>query len=155
VKSWWIAGIVVASALVIVLVVAIPLVRNARRRKAMLLRSLADARREERRAAAYLDAALAWHAYIETLRPLAFPDEGFSANRQRDLAAVLRSRGQLELFGSTSAQQLHEETLDKAVSLIDLLRSMPKTPTGEPDIAAGRVVVRFVLGEIGKKVDAL
>jgi hypothetical protein len=121
----------------------------------MLLRSLAEARQEERRSAAYLDAALAWHAYIDTLRPLAFPDEAFSANRHRDLASVLRSRGQLELFGSRAVQQLHEETLDKAVSLIDLLRSMPKTPTGEPDIAAGRVVVRFVLGEISKKVEAL
>jgi hypothetical protein len=53
-------------------------------------------------------------------------------------------------------QQLHDEALDGAVTLINLLQSLPKTLiTGEPDIAAGRLSVRVARGEIGKKVDAL
>ena len=78
------------------------------------------------------------------------------ANRHRDLATVLRSRARLDLFGSAAVQKLHEEALDEAVTLIDLLRSMPETPTtGAPDLAGGRYVLRFVLGEIRKRVDAL
>jgi hypothetical protein len=124
VKLWLIAGVVAAAVLLVVLIVAMSIIRGARRRRAMLLRSLAEARQEERRSAAYLDAALAWHAYIDTLRPLAFPDEAFSPNRHRDLASVLRSRGQLRLFGSRELQQLHEETLDKAITRNDLLRAI-------------------------------
>ena len=148
----------VAAAGLLLIVLAGPavLVQRARRAKRLLLRSVDELRREERRAAAYLDAALGWSGYLKTLRPLAFPEEGFVVNRHRDLATVLRSRAQLELFGSAAVQKLHEAALDEAVTLIDLLRSLPETSTtGEPDLAAGRYVLRFVLGEISKKVDAL
>jgi hypothetical protein len=148
----WIVDIVVAAGLLIVLSGAM-LVIGARIAKRLLLRSIDEVRGEERRAAAYLDAVLSWHGYLRTLRPLAFPEEGFVANRHRDLATVLRSRAQLDLFGSAAVQKLHEDVLDEAVTLIDLLRSMPMT--GERDLAAGRYVLRFVLGEISKKVDAL
>lgn len=129
---------------------------RARSSNALLLRSMHETRSEERRAAAYLETALGWHTYLQTLRPLAFPEEGLAVHRSRDLAIVLRSRGQLELFGSATVQQLHEEALDESVTLIDLLRSMPRAPaTGDVDIAAGRVVLRFVLKEVGKRVAAL
>jgi hypothetical protein len=105
---------------------------------------------------AYLEAALGWHAYLQTLRPLAFPEEGFTPNRQRDLAVVLRSRAQLEQFGSAIVRQLHENALEEAVTLIGVLRTMPTSAsTGAPDLAAGRFVLRFVLGEISKRVDVL
>ena len=69
---------------------------------------------------------------------------------------MLRSRAQLELFGSAAVQKLHEEALDESVTLIDLLRSMPRTTaTGDVDLAAGRVVLRFVLKEVSKRVNAL
>ena len=142
--------------LLIVLAGAVVLVERARRAKRRLLRSVDKLRGEERRAAAYLEAALGWSAYLTTLRPLAFPEEGVVVNRHRDLATVLRSRAQLERFGSAAVQQLHEAALDEAVTLIELLRSMPGASTpGEPDLAARRHVLRFVLGEISKKVDAL
>lgn len=155
--NWWIVSTVAAvGLLLVVLTGAVVLAQRTRRAKRLLLRSIDELRGEERRAVAYHDAALGWSGYLKTLRPLAFPEEGFVANRHRDLATVLRSRAQLELFGSAAVQKLHEEALDEAVTLIDLLRSMPETSTtGEPDLAAGRYVLRFVLGEISKKVDAL
>jgi hypothetical protein len=53
-------------------------------------------------------------------------------------------------------QQLHDEALEGAVALIDLLQSLPKSPvTGQPDIAAGRNDLRVLLGEISKTVDVL
>ncbi len=129
---------------------------RTRRSNDRLLRSMHETRSEERRAAAYLETALGWHAYLQTLRPLAFPEEGLAVHRSRDLAIVLRSRAQLELFGSAAVQKLHEEALDESVTLIDLLRSMPRAPaTGDVDLAAGRVVLRFVLKEVGKRVNAL
>lgn len=156
VKSWWPIGIAVVAALVIGAIGLVAGLLLARRSRRELVRTRDETRREERRAAAYLEAAIGWHAYLQTLRPLAFPEDRVAARRQRDLAAVLRSRAQLELFGSPAVQQLHEETLDQAVTLIDLLRSMPMDPqTGEPDLAGGRYVLRFVLGEIGRRVDAL
>jgi hypothetical protein len=156
VKTLWPIVIAVVVALAIGLIGLVGGFLVARRSKDDLVRSMDQTRREERRAAAYLEAAIGWHAYLQTLRPLAFPEDRVAARRQRDLATVLRSRAQLELFGSPAVQQLHEETLDQAVTLIDLLRSMPNDPqTGEPDFAGGRYVLRFVLGEIGRRVDAL
>lgn len=129
---------------------------RTRRSNARLLLHVHETRGDERRAAAYLETALGWHTYLQTLRPLAFPEEGLAVHRSRDLAIVLRSRAQLELFGSAAVQKLHEEALDESVTLIDLLRSMPRAPaTGDIDLAAGRVVLRFVLKEVGKRVNAL
>jgi hypothetical protein len=153
---WWPVGVAVVVALVIGLTGVVTGVLLARRSRRELARTVDEIRGEERRAAAYLEAAIGWHAYLQTLRPLAFPEDRAAARRHRDLAAVLRSRAQLELFGSPAVQQLHEELLDQAVTLIDLLRSMPMDPqTGEPDLAGGRYVLRFVLGEVGRRVDAL
>lgn len=144
-----------AVALLCLVGAAIGILRT-RRSNALLLRSMHATRNEERRAAAYLETALGWHTYIQTLRPLAFPEEGLAVHRSRDLAIVLRSRAQLEQFGSEAVQSLHEEALDESVTLIDLLRSMPRAPaTGDVDIAAGRVVLRFVLKEVTKRVNAL
>ncbi|MFZ0919519.1 MAG: hypothetical protein WB793_06765 [Candidatus Dormiibacterota bacterium] len=148
---------IVAGAAVIVVLIALGLiVRGVRKSRARTQRTIDETRRDERRAVAYLEAALGWHAYLQTLRPLAFPDEAFTPNRQRDLAVVLRSRAQLEQFGSVTVRQLHENALEEAVTLIGVLRTMPTTPsTGAPDLAAGRFVLRFVLGEISKRVDVL
>jgi hypothetical protein len=152
----WPVTVAVAAAIVIGLVGLVAGLLVARRGRSGLARTVDATRREERRAAAYLEAAIGWHAYLQTLRPLAYPEDRGAARRQRDLAGVLRSRAQLELFGSEAVQQLHEEILDQAVTLIDLLRSMPMdSQTGQPDIAGGRYVLRFVLGELGRRVDAL
>jgi hypothetical protein len=147
---------IAGAVLLLALIGATVGILRTRRSNARLLRSMHETRSEERRAAAYLETALGWHAYLQTLRPLAFPEEGLAVHRPRDLAIVLRSRAQLELFGSAAVQKLHEEALDESVTLIDLLRSMPRAPaTGDVDIAAGRVVLRFVLKEVGKRVNAL
>jgi hypothetical protein len=153
--AWGIIGIVAAAAVVLALIAAGLIVRAMRKSQAATQRTIDETRRDERRAVAYLEAALGWHAYLQTLRPLAFPEEGFTPNRQRDLAGVLRSRAQLEQFGSATVRQLHENALEEAVTLIGVLRTMPTTSTGEPDLAAGRFVLRFVLGEISKRVDVL
>jgi hypothetical protein len=146
----------VAAGLLIASVCVVTGVRLGRRDQAALIQSLDETRVEERRAAAYLEAAFGWHGYLQTLRPLAFPEEGLAAHRQRDLATVLRARSQLEMFGSASVQQLHEQALDEAVKLIELLRSLPRSATtGQPDIATGRYLLRFVLEEVSKRVDAL
>jgi hypothetical protein len=156
VKISWPVAAAVAAALVIGLFGLVVGVLLARRGNKGLVRTVDATRRDERRAAAYLEAAIGWHAYLQTLRPLAYPEDRVAARRQRDLAGVLRSRAQLELFGSEAVQQLHEEILDQAVTLIDLLRSMPMdSQTGQPDIAGARYVLRFVLGEVGRRVDAL
>ena len=132
-------------------------VRFARSNRDALLHGIRQALSEERWVSAvYLDVAIGWRAYLRAVHPLGFPEEGFAADTPRDLAAVLRSRAQLERFGSTSVQQLHDEALEGAVTLINVLRSLPKAPfTGDPDIAAGREPIRVLLEQIGTKVDAL
>jgi hypothetical protein len=109
-----------------------------------------------RRATAYFDVAVGWHAYLESVRPLAFPTEGLVVDRPRDLAAVLRARAQLEQFGTTSAQRLHDDALEAAVALINVLRSLPKSPvSGQPDLVAGRPALRASLRDLAVKVDQL
>lgn len=149
-------AVAVVATLVIVLFGLVVGLLLARRGRKGLARTVDTTRREERRAAAYLEAAIGWHAYLQTLRPLAYPEDRVASKRQRDLAGVLRSRAQLDMFGSPAVQQLHEEILDQAVTLIDLLRSLPMdSQTGQPDVAGSRYVLRFVLGEVGRRVDAL
>ena len=112
-----------------------------------------------RRATAYFDVAIGWHAYLESVRALAFPSEGLAGDRPRDLAAVLRSRAQLEQFGTATAQRLHDDALEAAVALINVLRSLPKAPgSGQPDLTAGtadRPQLRAALRELVLKVDRL
>jgi hypothetical protein len=118
--------------------------------------SMPDARGDERLAAVYLEVAVGWHAYLQAVRPLVFPEEGFAASRPRDLSSVLRSRAQLDRFGSLSVQQLHDEALEAAVTLINLLQSLLQSPvTGESDVAAGQRSLRTALAEISRKVDLL
>lgn|GEM_PF-5961821 len=127
----------------------------ARRNNDRLIQSMRKARAHEHRAAAYLDVAIGWHAYLEAVRPLAFPDQGFPSSRPRDLSAVLRSRAQLDAVGSATVQHLHDAALEGAVTLISLLQSLPKAPTGEPDVAAGRQSLRSALAGIATQVDLL
>src|SRR5580704_4338066 len=110
----------------------------------------------ERRAAVYLEVSAGWHAYLESVRALAFPAEGLSSERPRDLAAVLRSRAQLEQFGSLPTQRLHDEALEAAVAVINALRVLPiLTPSGTPDLGAGRRTVRPPMRDLAMKVDQL
>lgn len=110
----------------------------------------------ERRAAVYLEVSAGWHAYLESVRTLAFPAEGLSTDRPRDLAAVLRSRAQLEQFGSLPTQRLHDEALEAAVAVINVLRGLPiATTSGNPDLSAGRKTVRPPLRDLAMKVDLL
>lgn len=110
----------------------------------------------ERRAAVYLEVSAGWHAYLNSVRTLAFPAEGLPTDRPRDLAAVLRSRAQLEQFGSLPTQRLHDEALEAAVAVINVLRTLPiATPSGHPDLSAGRRTVRPPLRDLAMKVDQL
>ena len=110
----------------------------------------------ERRAAVYLEVSAGWHAYLESVRTLAFPAEGLPTDRPRDLAAVLRSRAQLEQFGSLPTQRLHDEALEAAVEVINVLRTLPiATSSGHPDVSAGRRTVRPPLRDLAMKVDQL
>ena len=110
----------------------------------------------ERRAAVYLEVSAGWHAYLDSVRTLAFPAEGLPTDRPRDLAAVLRSRAQLEQFGSLPTQRLHDEALEAAVAVINVLRTLPiATPSGHPDLSAGRRTVRPPLRDLAMKVDQL
>jgi hypothetical protein len=127
----------------------------ARRNNDRLIRSMRKARAQEHRAATYLEVAIGWHAYLQAVRPLAFPEQGFPSSRPRDLSAVLRSRAQLDAVGSASVQRLHDGALEEAVTLINLLQSLPKAPTGEPDVASGRQSLREALAAIAMQVDLL
>jgi len=118
--------------------------------------SISDARFFQRRSSVYFQVAIGWHAYLESVRPLAYPAEASNPQRQRDLAAVLRSRAELEQFGTVAAQRLHDEALDRAVTLINILRALPKLHgTGEPDLVLGRHSLRALLQELAAKVDEL
>jgi hypothetical protein len=156
VTSWWAIVIIVAVALGSGLIGAVIGERLASRDADDWPEPLVPASYGERRAAVYLDVAIGWHAYLESVRPLAYPGEGFIADRPRDLAAVLRSRAQLEQFGTIPAQRLHDEALEVAVTLIDVLRSLPQSTTaGTPDLAAGRKTLRVVLRDLAIRVDEL
>jgi hypothetical protein len=127
----------------------------ARRNNDRLIQSMRKARAQEYRSTAYLEVAIGWHAYLQAVRPLAFPDQGYPSSRPRDLSAVLRSRAQLDAVGSATVQHLHDAALEGAVTLINLLQSLPKAPTGEPDITAGRQSLRAALAAIARQVDLL
>jgi hypothetical protein len=128
----------------------------ARRNTYRGFQPMREPRADERLAAVYLEVAVGWHAYLQAVRPLVFPEEGFEASRPRDLSSVLRSRAQLDRFGSPSVQQLHDGALDGAVTLINLLQSLLQSPiTGESDVAAGQRSLRIALAEISRKVDLL
>jgi hypothetical protein len=156
VTSWWEVVIIVAVVLGSGLIGAVVGMHRARRDDEDWPEPLPATSYLERRAAVYLDVAIGWHAYLEAVRPLAVPAAGFASDRPRDLAAVLRSRVQLEQFGTIATQGLHDEALEVAVTLITTLRSLPRSAsTGVPDLGAGRWTLRSVLRELATKVDQL
>jgi len=156
VTSWWEVVIIAAVALGSGLIGAVVGMRIARRDAEDWPEPLPATSYLERRAVVYLEVAIGWHAYLESIRPLAFPAEGFATDRPRDLAAVLRSRAQLEQFGTIPTQVLHDEALEVAVTLINTLRSLPRSAvTGVPDLGVGRRTLRTVLRELATKVDQL
>ena len=154
---WWeVVAIGAVVVLVSVLIGILVGVRTGRREAGVWPQHATSASYLERRAVAYLEVAIGWHAYLESVRPLAYPGEGFVPERPRDLAAVIRSRAQLEQFGTSSAQQFHDDALEAAVALINVLRSLPPAPgSGEPDLNAGRNAIRVVLQELANKIDQL
>ncbi|MFZ0179114.1 MAG: hypothetical protein WAL84_04485 [Candidatus Dormiibacterota bacterium] len=153
---WWEASTVGAAVLVSALIGIFIGVRIARREAGGWAEPAVSTRHLERRAVAYLEVSMGWHAYFESVRPLAFPAEGFLSDQPRDLAGVIRSRAQLAQFGTLSAQQLHDDALEAAVALINVLRLLPPTPgSGEPDLSAGRDALRAALRELATKVDQL
>jgi hypothetical protein len=156
VTSWWAIVLIAAMVLGSGVIGAVIGERVARRGADDWPEPLVPMSYRERRAAVYLDVAIGWHAYLESVRPLAFPGEGFAADRPRDLSAVLRSRAQLEQVGTIAAQQLHDEALEAAVTLINALRSLPTLPaSGAPDLSGGRRTLRVVLRDLATRVDRL
>ena len=159
--SWWEVVIVVVAVIGSGLIGAYIAMRRARRDDVGgyvdgWLPSVSDARFVERRASVYFEVAVGWHAYLESVRPLAYPAEGAPTQRPRDLSAVLRSRAELEQFGTIGAQRLHDEALDGAVTLINILRALPKLRgSGAPDLVLGRHSLRAILVQLGAKVDEL
>src|SRR5579864_2207990 len=120
VTHWWeVVAIGAVVVLVSVLIGILVGVRAGRREAGVWPQHATSASYLERRAVAYLEVAIGWHAYLESVRPLAYPGEGFVPERPRDLAAVIRSRAQLEQFGTSSAQQFHDDALEAAVALIN------------------------------------
>jgi hypothetical protein len=156
VTSWWAIVLIAAIALGSGVIGAVIGERVARRDADDWPEPLVPMSYRERNAAVYLDVAVGWHTYLESVRPLAFPGEGFAADRPRDLAAVLRARAQLEQVGTIAAQQLHDEALEAAVTLINVLRSLPTLPTsGAPDLSGGRRTLRAALRDLATRVDRL
>jgi hypothetical protein len=156
VLSWWVIVLIAALVLGSGVIGAVIGQRAARREADDWPEPLVPTSYRERRAAVYLDVAVGWHAYLESVRPLAYPGEGFASDRPRDLAAVLRSRAQLEQVGTIAAQQLHDEALEGAVTLINVLRSLPALPTsGAPDLSGGRRTLRAALRDLAATVDRL
>ena len=159
--SWWEVVILVVAMIGSGLIGGIIGVRLARRDETRRyedgwLPSISDARFVERRASVYFEVAVGWHAYLDSVRPLAYPSEGSPSQRPRDLAAVIRSRAELEQFGTIAAQRLHDEALDGAVTLINILRALPKLRgTGAPDLVLGRQPLRALLVQLGAKIDEL
>jgi hypothetical protein len=155
VTSWWEVVIVAAVALASGLIGGVIGMGVARRDTDDWPEPLPSTSYLERRASVYLEVAIGWHAYLESVRTLAFPAEGFTGDRPRDLAAVLRSRAQLEQFGTVPAQRRHDEALEAAVMLIDVLRALPRSSSGEPDLGAGRKTLRAVLRDLTARIDEL
>ena len=107
-------------------------------------------------AVAYLDVAIAWHSYLRAVRTLLYPEEGPPAPASRDLASVLEARAQLREIGSPVVQDLHDQVLESAVALIELLRSQTMSPfLDRADTSAQRTSLRLALTAISDRVGAL
>jgi hypothetical protein len=111
---------------------------------------------EQRRAVVYLEVVIAWHSYLRAVRTLVYPEEGPPANGPRDLASVLHARSQLQAAGTRVVQNLHDQVLDRAVMLIDLLRSQPMALLlDRADMQAQRGSLRLMFTTISERIGAL
>jgi hypothetical protein len=111
---------------------------------------------KQRQAVAYLDVAIAWHSYLRAVRTLLYPEEGPPAPASRDLASVLEARAQLREIGSPVVQDLHDQVLESAVTLIELLRSQSMSPLlDRADLSAHRTSLPLALTAISDRVGAL
>jgi hypothetical protein len=109
-----------------------------------------------RQAVVYLDVVIAWHSYLRAVRTLVYPEEGPPANESRDLASVLHSRAQLEAVGSRAVQDLHDQVLESAVTLIDLLRSLTTSPLPDRvDQYTQRTSLRLTFSVINDRIISL
>jgi hypothetical protein len=110
---------------------------------------------EQQRAVLYLRVAIAWHSYLRAVRTLLYPEEG-PPNESRDLASVLQARAQLQAMGSPPVRDLHDQALDSAVALIDLLRSQTMSPPlGHATIDTNRMLLRAAFNAISDRIGAL
>ena len=108
-----------------------------------------------RQAVVYLDVVIAWHSYLRAVRTLVYPEEGPPANGSRDLASVLHSRAQLQAVGTRAVQDLHDQALESAVTLIDLLRSLTSPLPDRVDQHTQRASLRPAFSAISDRVSAL
>jgi hypothetical protein len=107
-------------------------------------------------AVVYLEVVIAWHSYLRAVRTLIYPEEGPPANGSRDLASVLHSRAQLQAVGTRAVLDLHDQVLESAVTLIDLLRSSTSSPLPSGvDQWTQRTSLRPAFSAIGDRVIAL
>lgn len=116
---------------------------------------IGDGANERQRAVLYLRVAIAWHSYLRAVRSLLYPEEG-PPNESRDLASVLQARAQLQTVGSPPVRDLHDQVLDSAVALIDLLRSQAMSPPlGSANIDTNRMLLRAAFNAISDRIGAL
>jgi hypothetical protein len=111
---------------------------------------IGESANEQQRAVLYLRVAIAWHSYLRAVRTLLYPEEG-PPNESRDLSSVLQARAQLEAMGSPPVRVLHDQVLDSAVALIDLLRSQ----TTSPAPARANIDARAAFNAISERIGAL
>ena len=112
-----------------------------------------DAPSMQRQAIVYLEVAVAWHSYLRAVRTLVYPDEGPPTTGPRDLTSVLRARAQLQTVATPVVQELHDQVLDSAVTLIDLLRSQVNPSTlGRADMAGRNMSLPLSFETINHRV---
>ncbi len=158
--QWW--EIAIAAAVVALAAVACGLVgwtlgaHQRQTRDDLRLQSSVEAYKLARRASTYLEVAFGWHTYLRAVRRLAFPEEDAASYGPGDLSAVLRCRAQLQRFGSLAVQQLHDEALDQAVTVISLLRAVSRPPVDkEWDLVGARASLRVAVGVMSNKIGVL
>jgi hypothetical protein len=160
VVQWWeiaVAAIVVALAAASCGLVGWTIgAHRSETRDDLRLQSSVEAYKLARRASTYLEVAFGWHTYLRAVRRLAFPEEDSSAYGSGDLSAVLRCRAQLQRFGTPAVQQLHDEALDQAVTVISLLRAVSRPPVDkEWDLVGARASLRVAIGAMSNKIGVL
>ena len=114
-----------------------------------------DAPSLQRQAIVYLEVAVAWHSYLRAVRTLVYPDEGPPTTGPRDLTSVLRARAQLQTVATPVVQELHDQVLDSAVTLIDLLRSQVNPSTVGRTDTAGAMSLPLSFETINHRVGLL